>query len=581
MKTLYIDIDEEISQVIEKVTELKARQVLIVVPKGAELFSNTINLRLLKEKIEKDDKQLLIFTHDQKGRSMIEKVGLKLYEGAVRRRQLSSTGQLASLPQKSIQKLEKKKVSISEISQLPSHSSERLLSNPQKKERRQHQRDWAQFFLFNTIRKRTIAFFTLMAFLSFFIVLYIAIPSATISLTPATNVVEKTVNLTFADPKIHGDLFRQPSNHALQAVLLEEEVKKDMSATATGKVFTGSSATCRLRLLNQRTSPWPLIPNTRFQDSSGVVFRLQESIQVPAARFEIAKDDQGNAVQKKLEGSLIVTVTADEKDENGNILGARGNLPSQTTFTLPGLSPFNQTLLSAINDEPCTGGITDFYTIVTEDDVEASREKMEEVLKEAAKKALLDRVDNTNLERGQGKATTDLSLSRVHLFANPRALLFELQEITVPENIIGTKAENFTVSGTMSAKGLAYEELSYFEILENALSAKVHPEKVLAAIEYDSTTSTIVYSDSDLESLSKVKVSVTVRGREEYNFDPDSPSGRQIVDRIMGYVPGKAKDEALYFISNLEQIQRAHISIWPFWKQYLPERTSSISITVR
>src|SRR5690606_3569213 len=129
--------------------------------------------------------------------------------------------------------------------------------------------------------------------------------------------------------------------------------------------------------------------------------------------------------------------------------------------------------------------------------------------------------------------------------------------------------------------GFAYEQQNYFEILEQSLLAKVHPSKVISSIDYNSTTSNIVFSDSDLENLSKVKLSVTVRGVEEYNFDPRSEKGKELINRILNYVPGKTSVEASYFITNLEEIQKSYISIWPFWKNTLPERTSSISIKVQ
>ena len=111
--------------------------------------------------------------------------------------------------------------------------------------------------------------------------------------------------------------------------------------------------------------------------------------------------------------------------------------------------------------------------------------------------------------------------------------------------------------------------------------SRVHPEKVLSQIDFDSATQNIVFSDSDLESLSNIKVSVTVRGIEEYNFDPRSDEGQQIVNRILDYVPGIPNVDAHYFIANLEQIQQARISIWPFWKNELPTRRSSITIKVQ
>lgn len=581
MKTLYVDIDEEISELTTKIAALKGKQILLVIPKEAQVFSNSINLKILKKKADEEQKQLKVFTNDEKGKIMLQKAGLSLYQGSLRKRKTDRSAKLEQLPGKSVKKLDQKKVSITQIAQQKKQKAvHKAMSSPQRKKNRKQQKDWAKFFFFNTLKKRTTLGFAAVTLLFFLVVVYIAIPSATIYLTPATNVVEKTINITFAKPSENRDLFRTPNNNVIPAIVLEEELENQMVYKSTGKVFTGTSARCNLKVINDRTSPWTLVAKTRFQSPTGEVFRISEKVQVPAARYEIVRDAQGNAERQKVSGALIVSVEADEKDERGNIVGVRGNLPSQTQFVLPGLSPFNQTLLSATNEKPCQGGSTDFYTIVTEDDIAASQEKIREVLEDAGKQLLVETVENKNLQRAQ-QEDEEIPSVKLKLFDNVRAMIFEVSDITVPDNLEGTKVEEFSVSGKVTVKGIAYEEPSYFEILESGLVSKIHPNKVLSSIDYDSTTYNIVYSDSDLDNLSRIKISVTVRGLEEYNFDPRSDTGEEIISRIMDYIPSKDKNEALYFISNLEEIQKANISIWPFWKQDIPNRTSSISVKVR
>ncbi|MDF2378797.1 MAG: hypothetical protein P1V18_01050 [Candidatus Gracilibacteria bacterium] len=581
MKTLYVDIDEEVSELISKIVALKGQQVLLVIPKEAQIFSNSINLKILKKKSDEDKKQLKIFTNDEKGKVMIQKAGLKLYQGSLRKRNTSRSAHLGHLPGKEVKKQEQKRVSITQIAQQKGQKTiHKAMSAPQRKKKRKQQKDWAQFFFFNTLKKRTTIGFTVITLMFFLIVVYIAIPSATIYLTPATNVVEKTINITFAEPSKNRDLFRQPNTHIIPSLALNETHERQMVYRSTGKIFTGSSSRCNLKVTNERTSAWTLVSKTRFQSPTKEIFRLKENIQVPAARYEIVRDAKGNAERQKINGSLIVSVEADEKDEDGNIIGVRGNLLENTPFILPGLSPFNQTLLSATNEKACQGGTTESYNVVTEDDISASQEKIKELLRGEGKQILQDSVTNKNLKRAQ-QENEEMASVQLKFFDNPRAINYEVTEVTVPENIEGTRAEEFSVSGKIKAMGIAYEEPSYFEILEEGLVSKIHPNKVLSSIDYDSTTYNIVYSDSDLDSLSKIKISVTVRGLEEFNFDPRSDTGEELISRVMGYIPGKEKNEALYFISNLEEIQKAHISIWPFWKQEIPSRTSSITVKVR
>ncbi len=580
MKTLYIDIDEQITEVLKKVSALKGKQILLVIPRKAVLFNNVIHFKLLKKTANKEGKELQIFTNDDKGLLMIEKAGIKKYEGHAKKRKTLKSAQIARLPKEAPQQMGTK-ISITEVSEKSRKDSRsHLASSPQKKRKKKEQREWTTFFLFNTLRKKTLLGFSAVALLFFFLVLYIAIPSATISLTPSSNVLEGTVNVIFADAANREDLFRNPSNHSIPTLPLDLTFEQQILYKPTGKVFTGSLSRCNIKIYNERTSAWNLIPKTRLKDNTGVIFRTKDDLEVPAARFEVVKDENGNASRQKVPGSLIVSVVADEFDENENIIGARGNLPAETKFFLPGLSTFNQSLLYGVNEKPCLGGVTEFYPIVTENDVIASQEKIIQELEASALQYLRDFIEGENVKRAESEQEGE-ALSKIALFDTPQAIKYEILDTKVPPDLVGERMSEFSVSGEMRVQGIAYEEQSFFELLEQGLLSRVHPQKVLSRIDFESATQNIVYSDSNLESLDMIKVSVTVRGVEEYNFDPRTDEGKRVVERIMQYVPGKTSLDAHYFIANLEQIQKASISIWPFWKGELPTRRSSISINVK
>ena len=71
-----------------------------------------------------------------------------------------------------------------------------------------------------------------------------------------------------------------------------------------------------------------------------------------------------------------------------------------------------------------------------------------------------------------------------------------------------------------------------------------------------------------------------MKGIEEYNFDPDTAEGKKVIEDIMNYVPLKTIKEAQFYISNLEQIQKTSIAIWPFWQQKIPGLKSGINIKI-
>jgi len=75
-QTFYIDIDEEITSIIERLRKSAAKEVVIVVPKRALLIQSIINLKLLKREADKLGKEIIIVTQDKLGKLLVEKTGI-------------------------------------------------------------------------------------------------------------------------------------------------------------------------------------------------------------------------------------------------------------------------------------------------------------------------------------------------------------------------------------------------------------------------------------------------------------------------------------------------------------------------
>ena len=62
--TIYIDVDDEITAVIHKVISSKSKLVALVLPKRASVFHSSVNLKLLKAKATKAGKSLVLVSTD-------------------------------------------------------------------------------------------------------------------------------------------------------------------------------------------------------------------------------------------------------------------------------------------------------------------------------------------------------------------------------------------------------------------------------------------------------------------------------------------------------------------------------------
>lgn len=90
-QTVYIDVDEEITSILDRVRQETTMDIFLVVPKGAMLLDSIINLKLLKKEAEKMGKVVsIVAPNDNRARTMIERAGIKAedYNYAMNEQQL-------------------------------------------------------------------------------------------------------------------------------------------------------------------------------------------------------------------------------------------------------------------------------------------------------------------------------------------------------------------------------------------------------------------------------------------------------------------------------------------------------------
>ncbi|KKP95022.1 MAG: hypothetical protein UR99_C0033G0001 [Candidatus Moranbacteria bacterium GW2011_GWD2_36_12] len=77
-QTFYLDSEEEISSVIDRLNKSMAGDNYFVVPKRALFLQSIVNLKLLKREADKVEKKVFIVTQDEIGSSMAERSGIEV-----------------------------------------------------------------------------------------------------------------------------------------------------------------------------------------------------------------------------------------------------------------------------------------------------------------------------------------------------------------------------------------------------------------------------------------------------------------------------------------------------------------------
>lgn len=75
-ETIYIDVDDEITAVIDKVTSSKAKIIALVLPKRATVMQSIVNMKLLKRTTEEAGKNIVLITSEASLMPLIGLVGM-------------------------------------------------------------------------------------------------------------------------------------------------------------------------------------------------------------------------------------------------------------------------------------------------------------------------------------------------------------------------------------------------------------------------------------------------------------------------------------------------------------------------
>ncbi len=342
-----------------------------------------------------------------------------------------------------------------------------------------------------------------------------AFSGAKVNITPAMNTV--TVAGDFISTLSTGDL-------PFEVITVEKVATANVDSEGTETV--NQAAQGAITIMNKQPNSQQLIKNTRFQTPDGLVFRIRDSVTIPASK-------------NGTPGAIKTNVYADAAGEQYNV-GA-------TTFTVPGLkgnASFD--LVTAVSDEPMKGGFAGPRPNIGQATREATTAKLKESLAPDIEKELADKVQ-------EGYVLLN-GASRVTYTDEPDSAA------------AGGKV-------TIGAKAVA--------------TAVVFPEAALArAIAYQTIGS---YSGQDVELGDQKGLTLTPTGdlpsagTAEFPF---SLAGNSVIvwtvdtAKIAGAVSGKGRDAAQSILAGFPEVEMAQLVLRPFWSSTFPQDPAKINVSV-
>ena len=575
-KTLHIEIDDELTDVLEKMQEAATPHVALVIPGRSLLLTSMINLRLIQKKAKLLGQTVAVVTRDVMGRTLAEKAGMfavrlvadlesveagatprpveehredNLHRGkAPAKTQAKKTTHEPILMGKKSVPTSKAKSGHPKKRELPKTVMGKItyllgLDNLGKKEEVQ---EVSQFRVKVTpaSKKAFVSILSLSLILLVGISVF-ALPHATLELTPklANVPVFSNITMTAAPTDV--------SSRQIQYQEISVEYEKEFEYAATGKKFEGTNAKGRVRIFNREGKARSIVGNSRLQTQEGLVFLTTGFVTVPPARGQTP-------------GTIDVVVEARDLDVSGNYIGDRGNI-GPTKFTFPALTSSSQQLLYAESFEAFSGGVTKVDLRITATDMETANKNIVTDLEMLAEEELRAELVRKNLS------------GNVDLFepADPRFVSKELLGVEIPRDLVGAAQPSFKAKGKMRVRAYYYKKDDLVSILESHFKDhQLTYNQQLVGMDRSTLSFANIFPPRDAQ----IKVTVKMNGVVSYSFASDSDA---LIQRIKDNIVGADRARAMAYLQNLPEVDAVDIQLSPWWQKTLPTLKENISVRIK
>lgn len=541
-ETIYIDVDDEITAVIEKVKSAKAKIIALVLPKRAAMMQSVVNMKLLKKTAADAGKNLVLVTTEASLLPLAGIVGLHVADTPTSKPVIPPQPEAISTDTESVEEpievaggefdAEKsgdvpigELASAAGVAAVAAENEEILLDDdaieegmkPVKRNKKLMVPSFTKFRLWLILGG---------IFLVLLIVGWIyavnVLPRATITVDTDSQVINSKLSLTLDT----GTKELDTENKIVPATAQTLKKTYTESVDATGEVNNGKQATGTISFSATQCAPNIGQPNSVPTGSSvtsgGLTYITQEE-----ATYSI---DGGS-------GSCV-TYSSNTVGIRALKGGTNYNVPADTKFTGAGI---------AVGE--ASGGTDDITKIVSQDDIDSAKEK-------ALKK------DTVAVSQDLERALEDKGLLPVAV-----SLARGDEETTSSANA-GDEADKVTVTVVVPYTMLGVQESDLAKIVTDNVNEQIDTDKQKIL---DDGVADATFSAQDDPTPTSAIVSMTV----------DSVAGPELdIAAIKEDAVGKQAADIKESISKTPGVTKVEVEYSPFWVTTAPSNLDRITVTI-
>jgi len=533
-KIIYIHPDESIAYLIDRMANTEEKVLYIAADINPGLFSDPVNLKLLRREASSLGKNAVIVSQNQKILDAAKSANIDVLE--------MSSEQLENEADTGVFAVASDNVSDKE-EEVPVRVMPPSDYIPSVLRRREQNEDDSDKFMFRQRRApaephenhKGIAFswkFILVTFLIVAVaagtIFWVLSPRVSVSIVPKKDTVRFDFQV-IADASVSTvdiDKSRIPGKD----IQIPQEV--DGNFVATQQQQQASKAQGEISIYNEYGSASQLlVKNTRLATADGKIFRLDNAVTVPGASVKSGK--------VATPGIVTASVTADVAGPEYNIGPSR--------FTIPGFAGtarfngfYGQSSISM------SGGGTQGSFVASANDVAKAKDSLTQILTSGLQ-------DYINAHIPQGMV-----------------VLNGAQGDNVPKFSYDTPDANGQFKAHLE---VTYEVFAFAENDAAALADNTLNGKLTGTEQPDPNTRIISYADEKLNA-DKTALTFTVKVNEV-------AVGVINTEQLKTQLSGQGENEIKQVLKQNDAIESAEVTFWPFWISLAPDNPGRINVSIQ
>ncbi|MCA9325425.1 hypothetical protein KDA23_05190 [Candidatus Saccharibacteria bacterium] len=549
-ETIYVDVDDEITTIIDKVAGAKQKVVALVLPKRASVFQSIVNMKLLKRSAESANKNVVLITSETGLMPLAGAVGLYVAKTPQSKPEIPvapvvhdgnqpedddtialDDEELAAAGETPVGDLAKgTAVGVAAAAAIDTvELDDEPEATPTKKEKGKKGKVGKQPKVpsFSKFQKKIArAVVLLIVFIIGWYLSVFVLPKATVAIGTDATDYNSSLDITLDTNADSVDV----ASSTIPAQAAQEQKTYTAQVSATGEKNNGDKATGSVKLTAQKCSGNPFVAPSDVPAGTGVSANGLTYITQESTSF-FGTGSSGGCYQYSSAGKT--DITAQTGGSNFNI--------NDESFTVSGRSDVSGT-------GSASGGTDDIIKVVSQDDIDKAKKQ-------------LDTSDSTNI-----KNQLEQQLRQNNLY--PLLETFNDGKPTVSSSpSAGTQADTVTVTEVVTYTMFGARRDYLDQLIKNDIQQQIDP--ATQSIIDDGLDQAAVSATSCNDKSCKISLQTTATVGPNIDI---SALKEEIKGKKSGYVKS--------LIGNLPGVTNVDVKLSPFWVSSVPNNTEKITIQV-